>query len=72
MLHRLLDLAEEYGEGRPGTVIPLTQEDIAAMAGTTRPTTNRVLRDAEAAGAIRTARARTEIADPSVLSRWAK
>jgi CRP/FNR family transcriptional regulator, cyclic AMP receptor protein len=72
VLRRLLDLAQEYGEGRPGTVIPLTQEDIAAMAGTTRPTANRVLRDAEAAGAIRTARARTEIADPSVLSRWAK
>lgn len=72
VLRRLLDLAQEYGEGLPGTVIPLTQEDIATMAGTTRPTTNRVLRDAEAAGAIRTARARTEIVDPSILIRWAK
>jgi len=71
VLRRLLDLAQEYGGGRPGTVIPLTQEDIATMAGTTRPTANRVLRDAEAAGAIRTARARTEIADPHLLSRWA-
>ncbi len=58
MLRRLLDLAEEYGEGRPGTVILLTQEDVAAMAGITRPTTNRVLRDAEAAGAIHIARTR--------------
>jgi CRP/FNR family cyclic AMP-dependent transcriptional regulator len=72
VLRRLLDLAQEYGQGRPGTIIPLTQEDIATMAGTTRPTTNRVLRDAEAAGAIRTARARTEIVDPSILIRWAK
>jgi CRP/FNR family transcriptional regulator, cyclic AMP receptor protein len=72
VLRRLLDLAQEYGEGLPGTVIPLTQEDIATMAGTTRPTTNRVLRDAEAAGAIRIARARTEIVDPSILIRWAK
>ncbi len=31
------------------------QEHIPTMAGTTRPTTNRVLRDAEPAGAIRTA-----------------
>jgi CRP/FNR family cyclic AMP-dependent transcriptional regulator len=72
VLRRLLDLAQEYGEGRPGTVIPLTQEDIAAMAGTTRPTTNRVLRDAEAVGALRTARARTEILDSGILTRWAK
>jgi CRP/FNR family transcriptional regulator, cyclic AMP receptor protein len=72
VLRRLLDLAQEYGEGRRGTVIPLTQEDIAAMAGTTRPTTNRVLRDAEAAGALRTARARTEMLDSSILSRWAR
>jgi CRP/FNR family transcriptional regulator, cyclic AMP receptor protein len=72
VLRRLLDLAQEYGQGQSGTIIPLTQEDIATMAGTTRPTTNRVLRDAEAAGALRTARARTEIVDPSILSRWAK
>jgi CRP/FNR family transcriptional regulator, cyclic AMP receptor protein len=72
VLRRLLDLAQEYGQGRPGTIIPLTQEDIATMAGTTRPTTNRALRDAEAAGAIRTARAKTEIVDPSILIRWAK
>jgi hypothetical protein len=37
VLRRLVDLAQEYGQGRPGTVIPLTQEDIAAMAGTTQP-----------------------------------
>jgi CRP-like cAMP-binding protein len=72
VLRRLLDLAQEYGEGSPGTTIPLTQEDIATMAGTTRPTTNRVLRVAEAAGAIRTARGRSEILDPSILIRWAK
>jgi CRP/FNR family transcriptional regulator, cyclic AMP receptor protein len=72
VLRRLIDLAQEYGEGLPGTTIPLTQEDIATMAGTTRPTTNRVLRVAEAAGAIRTARARTEIVEPSILIRWAK
>jgi CRP/FNR family cyclic AMP-dependent transcriptional regulator len=70
VLRRLLDLTQEYGEGLPGTVIPLTQEDIATMAGTTRPTTNRALRDAEAAGAIRTARARIEIIDPTILMRW--
>lgn len=35
-----------------GAVIPLTQEEIAQLAGMTRPTANRLLREAEAAGAI--------------------
>ena len=38
---RLVDLAATY----EGGVVPLTQEDIAAMAGTSRATVNRVLRE---------------------------
>src|SRR5262245_40698844 len=40
--HRLSDLCTIYG-GEPGTVIPLTQDDIAGLAGASRPTVNQIL-----------------------------
>ena len=45
VIRRLLDLCEQYevGPDHP-VVIPLTQTDIAELAGATRPSTNRVLR----------------------------
>jgi CRP/FNR family cyclic AMP-dependent transcriptional regulator len=72
ILRRLIALAEEYGQGKAGTVVPLTQEDLATMAGTTRPTANRILHDAEQAGAVRVGRARVEIIDPAKLARRAR
>ena len=72
VLRRLVELAEEYGQGQAGTVVPLTQEDLATMAGTTRPSANRVLHDAEQAGAVRVDRARVEIIDPAKLARRAR
>lgn len=72
ILRRLGDLAAEYGNGQAGTVIPLTQEDLASMAGTTRPTTNRVLRAAEDAGLVDIGRARITILDPQLLARRAR
>jgi CRP/FNR family transcriptional regulator, cyclic AMP receptor protein len=53
-------------------VIPLTQEDLATMAGTTRPTVNRILREVEMAGVIRLSRARVEIVDQAGLARTAR
>lgn len=49
-------------------VIPLTQEELAQLAGTTRPTANRVLRSAEEAGAVRVGRGRIEVVDVAVLA----
>ena len=49
---RLLELAATYEDG----VVPLTQEDIAAMAGTSRATVNRVLREEQKLGAVALAR----------------
>jgi CRP-like cAMP-binding protein len=72
VLRRLVALAAEYGQGQPGTVIPLTQQDLAEMAGTTRPTANRVLHDAEQAGLIRVGRARIEILEPARLQHRAR
>jgi CRP/FNR family cyclic AMP-dependent transcriptional regulator len=72
LLRRLADLAQEYGQGQPGTVIPLTQQDLAEMAGTTRPTANRVLHDAEQAGLISVGRTRITLVDPAGLQRRAR
>ena len=62
---RLLDLAATY----EGGVVPLTQEDIAAMAGTSRATVNRVLREEEKLGTVALARGRTSLLDRAELER---
>ena len=56
----------ELGEAFEGTV-PLTQEEIAQTAGTSRATVNRVLREEEAAGAVELGRGRTTITDAAAL-----
>jgi CRP/FNR family cyclic AMP-dependent transcriptional regulator len=64
---RLADLLRVFGGETTGTAIPVTQSDLAAMAGTTRPTVNRALRAAQSAGAILLGRGRIEVIEPSVL-----
>lgn len=72
VLRRVISLARSYGEdGRPG-VVPLTQDDIASLAGTTRPTANRVLRGAEDDGLLAVSRGRVEVLDPEGLERRAR
>ena len=63
---RLAELAEVFD----GTV-PLTQEEIAQTAGTSRATVNRVLREEEAAGSVELGRGRTTIRDAAALGRRA-
>ena len=60
---RLGELAEIYADGSPTVTVPLTQEDLAQLAGTTRPSANRVLRAGEAVGVVRMARGRIEVVD---------
>ena len=67
LLRRLLQSASLWD----GSHVPLTQEDLAGLAGTTRPTANKVLRDAEAHGLIRVGRGRVEILDAAQLARRA-
>jgi CRP/FNR family cyclic AMP-dependent transcriptional regulator len=62
VLRRIRELAELYGTGE-GAVIPLTQEEIAELAGTSRATVNRVLRVEERAGSIELMRGRTTVLD---------
>jgi CRP/FNR family cyclic AMP-dependent transcriptional regulator len=69
---RLLDLAESYGEGEGEVTIPLTQDDIAELAGSTRPTVNKVLRSLEESGSIALGRGSIRILDLSALSAKAR
>jgi CRP/FNR family cyclic AMP-dependent transcriptional regulator len=50
---RLLELARVYGGDRDGEVkIPLTQAELAAMAGTSRATANQILRTEQERGTV--------------------
>jgi CRP-like cAMP-binding protein len=76
VLRRLLALARTYGDGSPavsrGVVVPVTQDNLAGMAGSTRPTTNQVLQAAADAGAISLSRGRIRIDNPAELHRRAR
>jgi CRP/FNR family cyclic AMP-dependent transcriptional regulator len=71
VLRRLRELAQLYGQSSPGTVVPLTQDDIAGLAATSRATANRVLRAEERRGTVRLARGQTLVLDPADISRRA-
>lgn len=61
---RLVELAEIYGDGRPGAIlVPLTQDDLAGMAGATRPTVNQVLQKLAVAGVVSLGRRSITIED---------
>lgn len=82
VLRRLLDLCAVYAAAasEPGrrtgsraeVTIPLTQDELATMAGTSRPTVNRVLRQAETEGYLRLGRGRIEVDDGLALCRAAE
>ena len=69
VLRRLHELAVLYGKGAPGTVISLSQQEIAGLAGTSRATVNRVLRAEAAKGIVKLERGQTTILDPVLLAR---
>jgi CRP-like cAMP-binding protein len=68
---RLHDLATTYGgdEPAPPVTVPLTQEDIAGLAGTSRATVNRVLREEERRGTVALGRGRTVVLDIDAITR---
>lgn len=68
---RLLELGETYGDGGV-PVIPLRQEDLAALAGTSRATVSRVLAEEERRGTISKRRRSVALLDLKELSRWAR
>jgi CRP-like cAMP-binding protein len=70
VLRRLVELAGTYsaGDGKE-VLIPLTQESIADLVGTTRATVNQVLRAEEKRGTIELLRGATRIRDLGALQR---
>jgi CRP-like cAMP-binding protein len=68
---RVVELGRVYGGGSP-VVIPLIQDELAALAGTSRATVNRVLRDAERRGLVELGRGRTVLLDPDGMARLAR
>jgi CRP-like cAMP-binding protein len=68
VVRRLHDLVLRYPASPDGVVsIPLTQEDLASLAGTTRPTTNRVLRRLADDGVVALHRGSVEVLDRAAL-----
>lgn len=73
VVRRLLALCRQYGDGLDATVsLPLTQTELAELAGATRPTVNKVLRALQDGGAIALARGRIEVLDREALRRAAR
>jgi CRP/FNR family transcriptional regulator, cyclic AMP receptor protein len=72
VMRRVVDLAGLYRTDGRGAVIPLSQEVLAGLAGTSRSTTNQALRAAEAAGAIAVGRSKIEILDLGAVERRAR
>jgi CRP-like cAMP-binding protein len=72
VLRRVLGLVDTYRAADGSCTIPLTQDDIASMAGTSRPTANRVLKAAEADGVLLVKRGRIEVLDVDALAHRAR
>jgi len=71
VVRRLTELAGD-GAGEGGVEVPLTQEQLAELAGTSRSTVNRVLRQEEKRGTVALRRGRTTVLDPDALARRAR
>lgn len=72
ILRRLCDLAAQYGDADGSVTIPLRQEDVADLAGTSRETVNRVLREEQTRGTLELGRGRTIVLDREALARRAR
>jgi CRP-like cAMP-binding protein len=72
VIRRMAQLAALYDDGSASISVPVRQEDIASMAGTTRPTANRVLMSLQADGLLTLARGRTDVLDLPALERRAR
>ena len=54
--------------GALDAVVPLTQEELSNLAGTSRATVNRVVREAQARGELTVRRGRIEVIDAAALA----
>jgi CRP-like cAMP-binding protein len=60
---RLLETVGHYRDNGDRIVLPLTQQDIASLAGTTRPTANIVLNELQAKGIVTLTRGKIVVDD---------
>ena len=67
VIRRLAELADVYRNGDAEISIPLTQDHLAALAGTSRATVNKVLRAEQRRGTLQLARARIAVLDRAAL-----
>lgn len=72
VLRRLVELARVYPAEGGKSLIPLTQEVLAELAGTSRATVNRVLNEEERRGTVGVERGKTRVLDPEELARRAR
>jgi CRP-like cAMP-binding protein len=70
VLRRLAELGELYADR--DAVVPLTQEELAEMAGTSRATVNRVLREEQERGTVELRRGKTVVLDRGEIARRAR
>ena len=71
VLRRLGELTAKADDQQP-LEVPLTQEELAELAGTTRSTVNRILRDEAKRGTIKLERGRTIVLDREEIARRAR
>jgi CRP/FNR family transcriptional regulator, cyclic AMP receptor protein len=72
VLRRVLELSRLYGADNGPAEIPLTQETLAGMAGTSRATVNAVLREAQTRGLVELSRGNTRVLDSVGLAKRAR
>jgi CRP/FNR family transcriptional regulator, cyclic AMP receptor protein len=72
VMRRLLDLCELYAGDDQRIVIPVTQEMLASIAGTTRPTANQVLRRLVASEIVVVNRSQITVVNRSGLQQLAR
>jgi CRP-like cAMP-binding protein len=72
VVRRLLVLCRQYGNGSAEVSLPLTQSELAEMAGATRPTVNKVLRTLEDAEVIALGRGSVHVRDRAALRTYAE
>lgn len=70
VLRRLVELSSVYGDA--DAAIPLTQEQLAEIGGTSRATVNRVLREEQERGTVELRRGRIVVADLDALAARAR
>jgi CRP-like cAMP-binding protein len=71
VLRRLLELCDLYAPETDRVAIPLTQETVASLAGTTRSTANQVLQRLAAGQVVELARGHIDVLDRETLRRRA-